>query len=841
MTRRRGRGMVAVAVAAALSVAAAEAAFAKKRKGEDEETAPVESFAARVAKLERATGLLTFHLDRESGQVWLELPAPQEGDGGVVGDYLYVEGLVTGLGSNPVGLDRGQLGGQRLVRLRRLGGRLLVEELNLGFRADSSDPAERLATRQSFATAVLWAGKIEVSAPDGRSLVDLTPFLVRDAHGVAATLKRQSQGKFELDPERSAVDLDACLAFPDNLVFEALLTWSGEPEGPEVPSTSPDPHTFSLLLRHSLVRLPDDGYQPRVFDPRAGSFAIFFHDYAAPLTDTIERRWIVRHRLRTAPDAEPALVYYVDPGIPEPVRSAVVEGVGWWADAFAEAGFPGAFRVELLPEGVHPLDVRYNVVQWVHRATRGWSYGGGVVDPRTGERIKGHVSLGSLRVRQDRRIFEGLLGADASGSGAPDDPVELSLARIRQLAAHEVGHTLGLAHNFAASTYGRASVMDYPAPLVGLGEGDELDVSAAYAVGVGAWDRFAIRYAYAELPPENERVELAAMVETALAEGLVMLTDPDARPPGAAHPAASLWDNGADPVEQLALDMEVRRRALARFGPGNLPAGEPLARLEEVLATLYLRHRYQLEAAVKVVGGVEYRYAVRGDGQPPVAAIDADRQRAALAGVLATVEPAALDLPDAVLAALPPRPFGHGRSREQFAGGTAPLFDPLAAATTAAELAVSGLLQRERAARLVDQNRRDPGLPGLEEVLSSLVEETFAAAEEATPRRREIARAVQALVARRIGDLAADEESSAAVRARAEAALAALAERLQGAPGEGAEAAHRAFLRREIDRRLERPLPAAPPAGAERPAPPGSPIGGGWGECSMGTVPEGGS
>jgi len=787
--------------------------------------------ASQVGGLEKKDGLLTLYLDQQRGKIMLELPAATDGDIGH--QFLYVEGLVTGLGSNDVGLDRGQIGPARLVGLRRVGGRVLVEELNLGYRALSDDPHELRAVRQSFARSVLWGGAIVAEDADGRVLVDFTSFVVRDAHGSVRRLERSEQGKFSLDQTRSAVDLDACLVFPENVELEALLTLHGAKPGGHVRETAPSPEWVTLIQHHSFLRLPDDGYQPREFDPRAGSFAISFADYAAPLDRPLEKRWIVRHRLqKTDPTAarstvvEP-IVYYVDRGVPEPVRSALVEGASWWAQAFDAAGFIDAYRVELLPDGAHSLDARYNVIQWVHRSTRGWSYGGGIVDPRTGEMIKAHVSLGSLRVRQDRLLFQGLAGADKLGSGEADDPVEIALARIRQLSAHEVGHTLGLTHNFAASTYGRESVMDYPAPLVGIDDNGELDFSQAYGVGVGAWDLQTIRRAYAQFPPgADEAAELERIVREGLDRGLVFLSDADARPAGAAHPLANLWDNGADPVEALAHTLKVRQIALEHFDESVVPEGTPLAELEAALVPLYLHHRYQLLAALKVVGGLDYTFAVRGDRQPPTNYLDPARQQRALDVILSILDPAVLDIPESILRIIPPRPFGYGAHRELFSGRTDPVLDPLGAAATASEMVISGLLQPERTARLVDFNRRDPAQPGLEKVLNALIEQTFASAPPTERRLVEIRRVVQTVTVDGLIALSTNPKSTSGVRSRIDAKLDELHGMLQVDPGEGsAEAAHRAALAADIGRYLERDIqPHAPPPPATEP-PPGDPIG----------------
>ncbi|HWW74687.1 MAG TPA: zinc-dependent metalloprotease, partial [Pyrinomonadaceae bacterium] len=576
--------------------------------------------------------------------------------------------------------------------------------------------------------------------------------------------------------------------------------------------------------------------------------------------------WIVRHRLQkkdpsaAVSEAVKPIVYYVDNGAPEPIRSALVEGASWWAAAFEAAGFRNAFQVKLLPEGADPMDVRYNMINWVHRSTRGWSYGGAITDPRTGEVIKGNVTLGSLRIRQDYLIGTGLVpvfGDSTRGTGAPWSECELggaeddseylaqidpsvdvermSLARIRQLAAHEVGHTLGLAHNFAASTYGRASVMDYPSPLVEIKNG-KLDLSNAYSTGIGAYDKFAITYAYAQFPQgTDERAALEKVVEDGVKAGMLFISDADARPAGAAHPLANLWDNGADPVQMLRHEMEVRRIAMRQFGLANVPAGTPLSLLEAKFLPLYLHHRYQLQAAVKTVGGLYYTYSVKTAGgapNPPQArqVVPAARQREALDAVLDTLDPEELTVPPRVLELIPPRAFGYeGGTQELFAKRTDPAFDPVAAATVAADLAVSALLEPHRAARLIQFHALDSSNPDFTDVTAALVARTWRAPAPRDPYQAAVRRGVQSLVVTRLMDLAADAEASPQVRAVATAALRGLfVGETARTTNEAATDAHLQAAHDDIERFLARP---AEPRKRTPPLtiPPGDPIGAGAG------------
>ena len=665
-----------------------------------------------------STSLLQLDLDRDQGRAYLTLPEPDSE--GVHLTCLHVEGIETGLGANDVGLDRGAMSGARLVRFRTVGSRVLLEELNTRFRAESGSPDEQRAAAQSFATSVLFGTEPESG---DRRRIDITDFLVRDAHGIARTLDSTGQGNYSLDKSRSALDLDRCRVFPDNADFAALVTFTSSSPGSQARRTAPDGGALTFVQRQGFIRLPDADYERRPFDPRMGAFGISFLDYSAALDESVARRFAVRHRIERDPrtGAPLPIVYYVDRGAPEPVRSALVEGASWWSDAFAAAGYPGLFRVEVAPEGLDPLDVRNNVIQWVHRSTRGWSYGNAISDPRTGEIIKGHVSLGSLRVRQDRLLFEGLLGDDATGTGRADDPIELSLARIRQLGAHEVGHTLGLSHNFAASVSDRASVMDYPAPRVRPDGAGGIDASEAYDVGIGEWDIHAIRMLY-----EDPDGDLAAFYDERTASmrsrGIAYLTDQDARSAGSAQPYANLWDDGIDPVTGLENALAVRRIALDGFDAGRLAEGAALGTLEEVFVPVYLHHRYQVEAAVKMVGGVLFEHELAGGtaarGARPVPMQDQGR---ALDVLMETLRPEVLRVPDEVVRLLAPSPPGFGGSRERFEGRAGAAFDVRAAADVAARMTVRGLLHPERLLR-VDMQHAEGAGPGIQGVLERLTE-----------------------------------------------------------------------------------------------------------------------
>lgn len=674
-------------------------------------------FESFTANMEKQDGFIPYYWDDSTGQIWLEIDRWDE-------EFLYLTSLPGGVGSNDIGLDRGKLGPSRVVKFVRMGPKVLLVQPNYDYRADTDNPDEKRAVEEAFAQSVL--GGFEVKKQSGtKVLVNATDFYMQDAFGVARTLKRNKQGSYKLDGKRSSFYPSHCKNFPQNTEIEMMLTFAGNPEGGYIREVTPSSNSVSVRQHHSFIQLPD-GYTPRVADSRCGYFGISYQDYGTPISEPIVQRFITRHRLEkknpelAVSEAVEPIIYYLDRGAPEPIRSALMEGASWWNEAFEAAGFKNAFQVKIMPEGADPMDVRYNLIQWVHRKTRGWSYGSSVIDPRTGEILKGHVSLGSLRVRQDFLIAQGLISPFVAGQAPSPEMEKMALARLRQLAAHEVGHTLGLAHNFAASTQNRASVMDYPHPFIQI-KNNKLDFSEAYDVGIGEWDKQAIRYGYT-VYASDEATQLKKLLDESPYR---YITDRDSRPMWGAHPYAHLWDNGEDAVVELRRLMRVREFALNNFSEKNIPEGRSMTNLEEVLTPLYFSHRYQAEAAVKLVGGVDYSYSSRGDGQKGPQALDPAQQREALEALLETLRPEALALPEDILGIIPPRAPGYDRNRETMPTKTNLTIDPIAAADAYADQLIGWILHPARTARLVEQKARNSKQMGLEGVLDELIEDTW--------------------------------------------------------------------------------------------------------------------
>ena len=805
----------------ALSIAAALPLALGAQQQPPQTAAPGTSIAGRTTGLDRQEGLIPLYVDRD-GKVLLEIPRDST-------RVLFFIQQATGLGSNPVGIDRGANGPEHVARFERHGDRVLLVLENWAYRGTSAaEPGLATTVAESFPQSTVAALPL-MAAEGGRLLVDATDIVMRDWLDIAGTLQRTEQGSYLLARDRSSVVRAGTRSFPDNTEIDVALTYTSSGRtGPIVGRILPDPRAITLRQHLSFVRLPDASYRPRELDPRVGFFGITFRDYSQPIQGSLEQRWISRHRLQRADPRDPRgaiikpIVYYIDPGIPEPLRTATVQGARFWEEAFDQAGLRGGFRVEMLPAGADPIDARYSTVLWVNRHERGWSFGGSQGDPRTGEIIKGVAHMDSHRARTDYNLYAGLMGAAAAAADTA-----FVLARIRQVTAHEIGHTIGMAHNYIASTYERGSVMDYPPPRVRLDASGNIDISQAYARGPGPYDVWALRYGYGIFPPESEADSLGAIIREGITKGYAFLSDGDARPENASDPRTNLWDDAGTAEEYLRHLTGVRRVAIARFGERNIRPGEPVAVLQERFAPVYFMHRFAINGLSKTIGGMEYSNAVRGDGLQATRAISGARQRAALTLLLAAIAPGELAIPDTVLTLFAPRPFGYEGTVELFGTQTRPSFDDLGAARTLSQMVIDGVLQRERAARLVQQSARDAAALSFGEAIDRIVTATWSRRTgPVTPLKyAALHRVTQRAVADRLLALAADREASPDVRALVEYRIRSLRDRARTSAASGTEAdrAHWSGIAGDFTRWIERrELPMPTPA--LRP-PPGDPFG----------------
>ena len=667
-------------------------------------------------------GFMDFSYNDDSGKIFLEID-------NLDNEFLYINSLSRGVGNNDLGLDRGQLGNSRIVYFTKRGNKILLIQPNLRYISNSSNELENKAVEEAFARSVLFGFDIVEKSTDSYK-IDLTPFLLNDAHGVSQRLRFSNSGSYSLNKSMSAIDLERTKAFPDNIEFDVLLTFTGNPSGSLVRSVTPTASNLTVNQHHSFVKLPDDNYNKRKFDPRSGSNPFIVYDYSTPIDEKLEQRFIVRHRLNKKnpndemSEPEEPIIYYIDNGTPEPVKTALIEGGNWWNQAFESAGYKNAFRIEVLPEDADPMDVRYNLIQWIHRSTRGWSYGASIVDPRTGEIIKGQVSLGSLRVRQDYMILSGLV----------DNPNDIqnkslikktSLDRIRQLSAHEIGHTLGFAHNYISSANDRSSVMDYPHPKIDLVDG-KISIADAYAENIGDWDKVSVEYAYSDFPKtKNENNELDKIINEAQKNGLYFLSDSDSRPVGSANPFSHLWDNGELPYKELNKLLKVRDLALKNIDLDNLIDGEPYDRIEDILVPIYMLHRYQIEAAAKAIGGVDYLYFVKNNNNDKVKFVDSKLQRKSLESLLSVLKPKNLVLPNNLFDILSPRSFRNPRTRENFVSNTGVTFDYINTSSSLINHTLTFLLNPERINRINQQNIFGDDILTLENYLAEISKSIF--------------------------------------------------------------------------------------------------------------------
>ena len=744
-------------------------------------------------------------VDADRNKVLLEI-APQR----LNRDLLHQSVLATGFGANALGLDRGQTGGSAVVRFERQGKRVLLVRDNWSARAQGAGPAGERAAAEAYPTSVIASFPIE-SENNGTLVVDATGLFLTDTYGIGESLRRAQQGSARVDANRSWVDAERTRSFPTNTEIHAVLTFSIENPGPAVRRHVPDPSSATMEIHHSLVELPSpQGFTPRVADPRSGFFATQFNDFGQSFEGTYRAGFINRWRLIPKDPAayargeptEPVtpIVYYLDPAIPEPYRTAFRDGGSWWNRVFEAAGWRNAFQIRDLPAGVDPMDARYNLIYWVHRSGPGPSVGPSFADPRTGEIVRTVVRMDSWRSLIDYNIYAGLLPA-AGSNGLSMPAEEFTMARRRQHVAHEIGHTLGLSHNFIASSQGRASVMDYPVPIIRVGANGQLDLSRAYAPFAGGWDSLAIRYGYSWYPNgDAERAGLDRIVKEGLTRGLRFVADQHAGAEGSI-PDATRWVEGATAFDAVERTSAVRRVLIEKFDERAIKPGEPMYLLNMRFAHVYLHHRYSLEGLVKYIGGMDFTYAVRGDSQTPTTVVPAAEQRRALTVALDELEPARLAVPARVMALIPPAPAGGDQSIEWIgsAGGTS--FDQISLAGGLATEVIEGILERERAARLVMFNARDAANPSLDEVVRTLVNRTWGATPSANGGHQALRRAVQQVVLNALLDRAGDKQALAEVRSISAMHLDLLKNRLSAvAGGSPADRAHRAAAIRDINR-----------------------------------------
>jgi len=760
--------------------------------------------------LERREGYIPLLWDAEQGRLLFELTRFDQ-------DILYFTSVAKGSGSGSVGLEWAGAGEGGVIQFQRVGPKVLVVEKNLRFRAGSGGPGIEKGIDASFPDSIL--ASLPVVRTDGaRVIVDATPLVVRDAADFAAPRAGGRGGvqaaelvagtTWRFDPARSAIYLPHTKGFPKNSEVEVTVTYEAQSGGAR---TSPEARVLTGRLHYSFVE-PPVGYKPRAADPRIGVQSIRFTDYSLPPASTNAVEWIRRHRLEKkdpkAALSEPKepIVYYLDAAVPEPTRSAMKDGFLWWNKAFEAAGFKNALQIKDSPPDMDPMDVRYNQIYWVDRDERGYSTGGGLTDPRTGEILAARVRLESDRVRTVSRYwqtYEPPTGGDQNGDVAlpaystPETEQQLVLLRQALLTAHETGHTLGFDHNWTSSMNDRASVMEYPSPRIKIVNG-RIDLTDAYQKEIGAYDIMTVRYAYTEFPPAQEKAGLDNIIKDMRKQGLNYTPATD--------PRWNRYDDGPDPAEYMRQTAAQRKILLANYGPAVLKDGEPYGDLRGIrLWMTYLHHRWSIDSGVRYIGGMYTNFAVKGEALPPTEIVPAAKQREILGLLLDDVDPASLAIPEHLLASLTvaiDRGAGNARGpdQENMESSTGYAFDHLAAARTIAGLVFDQIFQPETAARLIGFADRQPNALTLPETIDACAKKVFS---ETAPAGmlRSLQRQTQRVFVDALMTLGASPSATPDVKAVVAASLAALKTQVAGL--KDADPVNEASLR-QIERDLTR-------------------------------------